>query len=198
LAEESPTLAPDEHGVWGIPPGVVWLIDPLDGTTNYAHGLPVFCVSVGVALDGEPVAGAIYDPLRDELFSGARGLGAALNGAALPSLHPLPLDQALLGLDWSSDPRVRARSLAAAATILSVCHTGRALGSAALGHVYVAARRVHLYYHFHLQPWDVAAAAAILREVGGEIRRPEGGAWRLGEPALLSGHPALLDRLPPL
>jgi myo-inositol-1(or 4)-monophosphatase len=197
LAEEDPAGHKVTDGRWEIPPGVVWVVDPLDGTTNFTTALPFSCVSVGVSIDGDPVVGAIYDPYRDELFTAMRGHGAHVNGRPLPLLATVDLRRAVIGVDWARAPHVRQRALATLAALAPHCHTARALGSAALAQAYVASGRVHLYFNFGLQPWDVGAGAAMILEVGGILRQPGGEAWRLGEPALLAGHPALLDEAQP-
>ncbi len=194
LAEEMPEGKPDQNGVWSIPSsGVVWMVDPLDGTTNFTVGLPLVCTSVGVAVDGQPVAGAIYDPLRGELFLAAHGLGATLNGRPIGPLSPVPLGEAVVGVDWSHAPSTREQMIGATVALARQCRTIRAIGSAALALAYSACGRVQLYYNFGIQPWDVAAGAVLIREVGGDLCRPQGSPWHLGEPWVMAGHPALLQ-----
>ncbi len=192
LAEEAPGVQPDEHGIWPIPPGVVWAVDPLDGTTNYTTGLPFVCVSVGVAIDREPVVGVIYDPLREEVIAAGRGLGATLNGQPLDALLPTSLMESVAAVDWSHAPETREHMAGVVLALSRHCRTVRALGSAALAMAYIACRRVQLYANFGLQPWDTCAAAAIIRAVGGELWQPGGGSWQFGESALMAGHPNLL------
>ncbi len=120
---------------------VRWLIDPLDGTTNFAHHNPNFCVSIAAAENGYPVVGVIYDPLRDELFAARRGGGATLNGAPLRTSGVLTLDAATFSADWPRDPVLRAELWRRAGTLLPLARTLRCLGSAALNMVYVAAGR---------------------------------------------------------
>lgn len=198
LAEEDPVGQPHGEERWEIPGDVVWMVDPLDGTTNYTTGLPMVCTSVGVAIDGEPAAGVIYDPLREELFMGVRGQGASLNGRPLAPLQPHGLDKSVVSLDWAHDPSKRDRSLAVVSALAARCRTVRALGSAALGLAYVAQGRVDFYFNFGLQPWDIAAGAVIIREVGGVLCHPGGEALQLGKPAIFAAHPALLDEVLPL
>ncbi len=198
LAEEDSEAYRRENDRWYIPDGFVWAIDPLDGTTNYTTGLPINGVSVGVLIDGKPVVGAIYDPLREELFLGASGQGATLNGRPIPPLRAIPLDDAIVSLDWGHSPISRERSLAGAVALAPRCRTVRALGSAALGLAYAACGRVGVYLNFGLQPWDMAAGAVLVIETGGDLRHPYGDDWRLDEPALIAGHPTLLDEAQPL
>lgn len=195
LAEEDPAVHPDEHGQWHIPGGIVWIIDPLDGTTNYTNTLPMVSVSVGVAIDGEPVAGVIYDPLREEMFEGTQRVGATLNGKPLPRLTHAPLTASVICLDWAREPDRRRRTVASIVALYSVCRTLRALGSAALGLAYIASGRVQGYFHYGIQPWDCSAGAVIVQETGGKLVRPDGTPWQFGETELLAGHPMLMDEM---
>lgn len=198
VAEEDPESHFAEDGIWRLPPGLLWVVDPLDGTSNFASGIPFSCVSVGVAQDGIPIVGAIYDPYRDEMFSAAQGQGARLNNQPVPPLAPTLLRNAIIGIDWAHAPHVRHRALTTIAALGPHCRTARALGSAALALAYVACGRMQLYFSFGLQPWDVGAAAVLIREAGGQLRQPDGAPWRLGEPALLAGHAAILEEALPL
>lgn len=193
LAEENPDSKPGEDGNWSIPDGPVWMVDPIDGTTNYVFTLPLFCVSIGVALDGKPAAGVIYDPLRDELWAGAVGSGATLNGDELPQLEALPLERSILCVDWGHDPAIRQEMFQTVGALLHHFQTFRSLGSAALGLAYVANRRVQLYGAFALAPYDLGAGAALIRAVGGGLITPDGQPWQLGRSKILAGHPAVLD-----
>lgn len=195
LAEEDLSTHPAPGEAWVIPQGIVWVVDPVDGTTNFTTGLPFFCVSVGAVLNGDPVAGAIYDPIRDELFLGARGLGVMVNGVPLTPLRPVELIAATVALDWAHDPAMRQRAAGNVAALVDRCQSVRSLGSSALGLAYVAAGRLHAYFNYGLQPWDVAAGVVMLREVGADLRAPDGGPWRFGQLAAVAGHPALLAEL---
>lgn len=175
-----------------IPDGVTWIIDPLDGTTNYALGVPMFSVSVGVAYDGQPVLGVIYDPIREEMFSGAVGNGATLNDRPLLHLEPIALEDAIIGVDWAHANADRAKILTTLNAIAPHCRTVRTLGSAALALAYVAAGRLSLYFYTGLWPWDAAAGVALIREVGGVVLRPDGSPWGFESAGLVAGHPELL------
>ena len=194
LAEESAGPEPPD-GVWTVDDGITWAVDPVDGTTNFTLNLPMFCTSVGVVQDGKPIAGAIYDPLRDELFSAALGLGASLNGERLHAIKPTTLNEAVIGVDWSHEPARRQQIVELVAGLAHHCRTVRSLGSAVLGLAYVAAGRLHAYANFGLKPWDTAVGAVLINELGGEIRRPDGKPWTFGESWLVAGHPALLDEI---
>jgi len=195
LAEENPLERPNSQGVWPIRDGVVWTVDPLDGTTNFTTGIPMFCTAVGAAIDGEPVAGAIYDPMRDEMIVAARGLGATLNGKPLPPLGQVRLRHSTVSLDWSRGKLTRQQVVRFVDDLAHACRTLRALGSAALALGYVGLGRVQVYLNFGLQPWDTGAAAAIIREVGGELWRIDGTPWVFGEPGLIAGHPSVLEEV---
>jgi len=194
-AEEDPRIKPSADGRWPIPDGVVWVIDPLDGTSNYVSQLPLVGVSVGAVIDGVPVAGAIYDPLGNELFEGGLGRGATLNGRPLQPLAIVALEDSMISMDFARDPEIRARAVASFAALSPRCRTLRTLGSAALALAYVAAGRLQAYLHFNLQPWDVGAGAVMIRETGGELRSPEGAIWQLEQVAVMAGHPELLDQI---
>jgi len=194
LAEESAGPEPAD-GVWTVGEGITWAVDPIDGTTNFTLNLPMFCTSVGVVQDGVPIAGAIYDPLRDELFGGAYGHGAWLNGERLPAVVERPLNEAVIAVDWSHELARRQQIIETVDGLAHHCRTLRALGSAVLGLAYVAAGRLHLYANFGLKPWDSAAGAVLIHVLGGEIRRSDGKPWTFGESWLMAGHPALLDEI---
>jgi myo-inositol-1(or 4)-monophosphatase len=168
----------EEAGGDPIDDGVVWVVDPLDGTTNYAHRIPSFCVSIGVMEAGKPLVGIIHDPLRDEIFVAERGGGAALNGESLRVSSVSDFGHTLLGLDWTHDNAHRERVLDHLAEILPRCGTVRALGSAALGLAYVAAGRLDGYFHLSLKPWDAAAGVLLIEEAGGRCTTPERAPYR--------------------
>jgi myo-inositol-1(or 4)-monophosphatase len=178
LGEEGPGTA-DLLG-----PRPVWIVDPLDGTSNYARRLPTFSVSVAVAEAGHVLAGAIYDPLRQETFYAERGQGAFVRRGSAPP-EPLrvsatdDLARALVALDWPREPRMRAQALAALGRVAVACHTVRSLGSAALELAYVAAGRLDAYFQLALQPWDAAAGWLLVNEAGGRVTTPGGGEWGL-------------------
>jgi myo-inositol-1(or 4)-monophosphatase len=150
---------------------LIWVVDPIDGTTNYSRNQPIFCVSVAAVslVDGKPLAGAIYDPMQDELFSAAAGQGAWLNGRRLRVSPVATLAEAVVGLDWSRNHRTR-RSTAEVVTYLADhAFTLRAIGSAALAMAWVAAGRLDAYLNYNLYAWDFAAAQLLAEEAGGEL-----------------------------
>lgn len=151
---------------------VIWVIDPVDGTTNYSRQLPVFCVSIAAAVPGTgPVVGVVYDPLRQECFYGVKGKGAWLNGRSLQTSPITDLSQAIIGLDWSHNKQKRQSVLNSLPHFAHQVQTVRAFGSAALALAWVAAGRLDAYLNYNLQPWDTAAAGLLINEVGGKIGR---------------------------
>ena len=161
-----------EEGSGDDRPGATWrwVIDPLDGTMNYAHGYPRFCVSIGVQRDGEPALGVVYDPLLDELFSARRGEGAQLNGRPLRVSEEDDLGRALLATGFAYDVHRSAEdNLNHFAKFVKTARGLRRDGSAALNLCYVAAGRFDGYWELKLHPWDVAAGNLIVEEAGGRV-----------------------------
>lgn len=146
-----------------------WLIDPLDGTTNFAHGLPHFAVSIGLEDEAGALVGVVYDPMRDELFAAARGAGATLNGRPLAVSATDDLLHALLVTDFSYDLAQREAQAAAWRAFLVQVQAIRQTGSAALNCCYIAAGRLDGYWERSIAPWDVAAGALIAAEAGGRV-----------------------------
>jgi myo-inositol-1(or 4)-monophosphatase len=149
-----------------------WIVDPLDGTVNYANGIPVFCVSIGLAVDGRPVAGAVYDPVRDEMFTAVAGRGAHLDGVQIR--HPSKDKLSDLVLSWSSAAGLgpRARQLRKRIRVT------RNLGSAALALAYVGNGRFDGFIQIGgLSAWDICAAGLIATEGGAVVTARDGGPW---------------------
>jgi myo-inositol-1(or 4)-monophosphatase len=177
-----------------------WIIDPLDGTTNYAHGYPRFCVSIGVEREGERYLGVVYDPLMDELYHAVRGAGAFRNGRAIRVSPETRLDRSLLATGFAYDRRSsEIDNLDHFAAFLKRARALRRDGSAALDLCYVAGGRLDGYWELKLQPWDVAAGALLVEEAGGRFSDFAGtGAARSGREVVASNghiHAAMLERL---
>jgi myo-inositol-1(or 4)-monophosphatase len=152
-----------------------WVFDPLDGTTNYAHGLPIFCSSLALEIDGRPEVGAIYDPTRRELFTAERGEGARLNGVPLRVSGTDQLLDALLVTGFPYYVHQQSGDLVALfGEFLARARAVRRLGSAAIDLCYVAAGRFDGFWEQHLKPWDVAAGALMIEEAGGRITGMDG------------------------
>jgi myo-inositol-1(or 4)-monophosphatase len=177
-----------------------WVIDPLDGTTNYAHGYPRFCVSIGVERDGERAAAAVYDPLLDELYTALRGGGAWVGRRRLRVSDTAALDEALLATGFAYDVRTSEEdNLDHFAALVKRARAVRRDGSAALDLCYVAAGRFDGFWELKLHPWDVAAGLLILDEAGGRASDLRGGPVpRSGRELVASNgalHAALLEAL---
>jgi myo-inositol-1(or 4)-monophosphatase len=177
-----------------------WLIDPLDGTTNYAHGLPIFAVSIALERSGVLELGVAYDPSREECFVAERGRGATLNGEAIRVSSVGTLDQALLVTGFPYDIRTTAETNLPEYAALSVrAQAVRRLGSAVLDLCYVACGRLDGFWELTLGPWDMAAGGLIVREAGGRVTDVRGGPWRLEGPGILASngpvHDAILSGL---
>jgi myo-inositol-1(or 4)-monophosphatase len=156
----------------------VWVVDPLDGTTNYSRRLPIFGVSIGVVHQGELEVGVVYDPLGDHLFAARRGQGATLNGSPLQVSAIDRVSDAVVGLDWARAHKDRREILARLVRIAPACGTVRGLGSAALGLCYVAAGWIDAYFNVGLKPWDMAAGLLLIQEAGGRVTDLAGNAWQ--------------------
>ena len=146
----------------------LWVLDPVDGTANFARGVPHFCISLALLEYGLPVMGAIYDPERDELFSAATGQGAFLNGARMQVSTVAQLAQASVELGWNSR-LPREHYLGLVDRVLGAGAAFRRAGSGALGLAYVAAGRSDAYVEMHINAWDVAAGLLVVTEAGGVV-----------------------------
>jgi myo-inositol-1(or 4)-monophosphatase len=152
-----------------------WIIDPLDGTTNFLHGLPHFCISIALERSGEIVAGVILDPVKDEMFWAEKGAGAFLNDRRLRVSARRQIGNALVATGTPYGQRAdRPRYLRQLDAIMAQVADVRRLGAAALDLAYVAAGRYDGYWEFGLHPWDVAAGVLIVREAGGYVSEPDG------------------------
>jgi myo-inositol-1(or 4)-monophosphatase len=189
----------EEGTVGGSDPRFRWLVDPLDGTTNYAHGLPFFCTSIAFEQEGRVVIGLTYDPLRDELFLAQRGRGATLNGRRLTVSPTEVLINSMLATGFPYDRTHLARALSQFGTFSRTSRAVRRLGSAALDAAYVAAGRLECYWEAIVKPWDVAAGWLLVEEAGGLVTDLTGGPFSLesGEILATNGplHPLMLAGL---
>jgi myo-inositol-1(or 4)-monophosphatase len=157
----------------------LWLVDPLDGTTNYAHGYPASCVSIGVLRRGRPVLGGVYDPSRDELFLAEKGRGTTLNGRRIHVSAPRKVADSLLITGFAYDRAKRPDFyLERFKAFLTRSHGIRRSGSAALDMAWIAAGRADGFWEFKLNPWDVAAGWMLVREAGGKVTDFAGKDWR--------------------
>jgi len=173
-----------------------WLVDPLDGTTNYAHGLPIFCSALALEIDGRAEVGAVYDPTRRELFTAERGEGARLNGAPLRVSATATLIDALLVTGFPYDVHQKSGDLVALfGEFLGRARAVRRLGSAAIDLCYVAAGRLDGFWEQHLKPWDVSAGALMLEEAGGRITGMDGTPFNAAAGHLVASNGHLHDQM---
>jgi myo-inositol-1(or 4)-monophosphatase len=194
LAEESGRSGTDDH---------VWIIDPLDGTTNFLHGFPVFAVSIAVEHRGRLQHAVVYDPMRQEFFTASRGEGAQLEGRKIRVSAQRGLEGSLIGtgLPFRAGVDYVDEYLAMLKVIMSTAAGVRRPGAAALDLAYVAAGRLDGFWEFGLKPWDTAAGSLLIQEAGGRVGTPAGAEYALG-PNIVAGNPkvyeGLLEALGPL
>ena len=171
---------------------VTWFVDPIDGTTNYAHGLPIFCASLALELDGRIEVAAIYDPTRRELFTAERGGGAYLNGSPLRVSRAGRLIDALLVTGFPYDIHQHAEAiLGLFGAFIRRARAVRRLGSAALDMAYVAAGRFDGFWEDGLKPWDVAAASLLVEEAGGTVTGTDGSPFLVRAGHVLAAAPSV-------
>lgn len=173
-----------------------WVFDPLDGTVNYAHGLPIFCASLALEVDGAPVVAAVYDPLREELFTAERGAGARLNGAPLRvSTTPALVDAMLCtGFPYDVHETV-AEVIGLFGAFVAEARAVRRLGSAALDLCYLAAGRFDGFWEQRLHPWDMAAGALLVTEAGGRVSTMAGAPFDSREGSIVATNGLLHDAM---
>jgi myo-inositol-1(or 4)-monophosphatase len=173
-----------------------WVFDPIDGTNNYAHGLPIFCSSLALEVDGRGEIGAIYDPTRKELFVGERGGGAFLNGRPIHVSEAATLVESMLVTGFPYDIHKRIPEIVGLfGDFVGKARAVRRLGSAALDICYVAAGRMDGFWEQDLKPWDIAAGAIILEEAGGKVTDFNGGPFSSRRPQLLATNGRIHDQM---
>ena len=200
-----------QHGIYGeegtrerMEQEFRWYVDPLDGTTNFAHGFPQFCVSMGLeqrgpALtadeDGTIVAAVIYDPMRDELFTAERGRGASVNGKPLHASKTAALAESLVATGFPSRKRHQSPNIHFYHEFTLRSHGVRRAGSAALDLAYVAAGRLEAFWEFNLNPWDTAAGVLLVTEAGGRVSDFAGGNFKLESQEVLATNGLIHDEM---
>ncbi len=163
-----------------------WVIDPLDGTSNYVHGFPYYCVSIGLEFQGELVLGVVYDPNRDEMFSAFRDQGAKLNGKVINTSSIKSLDHAMLVASLPVGTNGRDIAVDRFLKVLPEAQALQRTGSAAINLCYVAMGRIEGYWSSNLKPWDMAAGVLICRESGGTVTSIEDESFTIEAPSLLA------------
>lgn len=154
--------------------GYKWVVDPLDGTTNYAHGLPIYCVSIGVELDGKPILGVIYAPSLDEMYCAERGGGATRNGQPIHVSTTDDLEKSLLVTGFPPTVRSHGTNVEHFASFVTQARAVRRLGSAAIDMAWTACGRFDGFWEPRLSPWDMCAGCVIVEEAGGRVTRYDG------------------------
>jgi myo-inositol-1(or 4)-monophosphatase len=173
-----------------------WIVDPLDGTTNYAHGVAIYCVSIALEVDRRIELGVAYDPSLDELHVAERGRGATVNGERLAVSSTATLDESLLTTGFPYNIReTRDTNLKEYAAFALRCRGVRRLGSAVLDLAWVAAGRLDGFWELRLGPWDVAAGRLLVEEAGGRVTNLEGGALDLDAPAVVASNGRIHDAM---
>lgn len=168
-----------------------WYVDPLDGTTNFAHGFPVYNVSIGLERAGELIAGVIFDPIRNEMFTAERGAGAYLNDRRIRVTATARLEDSLAATGFPSRKRHQSVNIHFYYQLAMLSHGVRRAGAAALDLAYVACGRLELFWEFALKPWDMAAGVLLVREAGGLCTDMHGGVLDLRGPHVLADNGAL-------
>lgn len=187
----------EEGGLTGADASFRWIVDPLDGTTNYAHGYRFFCVSIGLEIDRELQLGVVYDPVTEELFTAEKGQGARLNGQPIGVSPQDVLVDSLVATGFSYDREQMQRNLDLFGRVMLKVQAIRRDGAAALDLCYVACGRFDAFWELHLSPWDVAAGKLMVEEAGGRVTDLRGKSWQMrgGEVLASNGtlHPVLLE-----
>jgi myo-inositol-1(or 4)-monophosphatase len=182
----------EEGGLTDSPSEYRWVVDPLDGTTNFAHGYPVFCVSIALEQQGETVLGVVYDPMRDELFSAERGSGAALNSRPIHVSKTQELGRSMLSTGFPYDIRTsNLTNLENWANFATAAQALRRTGAAAIDLCYVACGRFDGFWELSLSPWDTAAGALIVTEAGGRLSDFSGGSFSNYRPQMVASNGAI-------
>ena len=176
-----------------------WIVDPLDGTLNYAHGFPFYCVSIALEIEGELHVGVVLDSFRNELFTAVRGEGATMNGAPIQVTKEEVLRSAMLATGFPYNPDTASDNIEVFARMMHRCRAIRRPGAAALDLCYVACGRLDGFWELKLNAWDVAAGVLIVQEAGGRVSGPNGEMYNVEDKVLVSSngvlHEALLEGL---
>ena len=185
LSEESPAESGES--------GFTWIVDPLDGTRNYALQVPHFCVMVALAHGNEPVIGVTYDPLREEIFTAETGKGAFMNGMAVEATRHSSLEECVLAFEMGYIDDMAAKALKLVGGLWPNMQAVRVMGSAGLGLAYAACGRVDLFFHHKLSPWDIAAGIILTREAGGLVVDRYGGSRCLEDGSVIASSPHIVQ-----
>ena len=171
--------------------GFTWIVDPLDGTRNYASGIPVFSTVIGLVFDGEVLAGVNYDPIAKDMFEAQKGKGFYMNGNSASVSNREMIEECIIGMDMSYDNQGASNGLDIISKIWPGMQTARIMGSAALGISYAAAGLIDLYFHHKLAPWDQVSGILMLEEAGGIITDRQGAAAGLYSDGIVASNKIL-------
>lgn len=184
----------EESGYYQDQAEILWIIDPLDGTNNFLHAFPFFCVSIAVCIKDRIEHGVVYDPLRHECFAASRGQGAKLNDRRLRVSKEKQLSKALLGSGYPSHRNARIHH-ADYESLIHQCAGIRKTGSSALDLAYVASGRLDGFWDFGLKPWDIAAGSLLIQEAGGLVSNLQGKEEFLFQEEIIAGTPKVFKPL---
>jgi myo-inositol-1(or 4)-monophosphatase len=185
----------EEGGGHEISSEYQWYVDPLDGTTNFAHGFPMFNVTLGLERQGERIAGVVFDPVRGEMFAAERGGGAFLNNRRIHVSSAARIEEALVATGFPSRKRHQNVNVHFYYQLAMITHGVRRAGSAALDLAYVACGRLDAFWEFGLNPWDMAAGLLLIEEAGGRVSDMRGGPAELRGPHIVGDNGGIHDSL---
>ena len=191
----SHSIVAEEGGGVSNPSEYRWYVDPLDGTTNFAHGFPVFNVTLGLEQQGEMIAGVIYDPTRNEMFAAEKGAGAWLNNRRIRASQATRLEDSLVATGFPSIKRHKNVNVHFYYQLAMLSHGVRRAGAAALDLAYVAAGRLDAFWEFGLNPWDMAAGILLVAEAGGRCTDMNGRPVVMRGPHLLADNGRIHDQI---
>jgi myo-inositol-1(or 4)-monophosphatase len=189
------SILAEESGREDAASRITWVIDPIDGTINYEHGFPVFCVSIGVAFGDVIKIGAVYDPTRDELFYAQEGKGAFLNGRKINVSSRDKIQDSLVATGFPYNLEGRIRNFDNFKTMLGSARAVRRPGSAAIDLSYIACGRLDGYWELGLSPWDTAAAQLLVKEAGGSVTTFYGGTYGIFEKEIVATNGKIHDEM---
>ena len=185
LAEESEPITKDSE--------FTWVVDPIDGTRNFAEGIPHFCIVIALAKGADIVCGVTYDPIRDEIFTAELGKGAYLNGSPIHVSQQKIISESVLGFDMGYVGYKAGLALDLVRHLWPNMQGVRLMGSSALGLAYAAADRLDIYFHHSLSPWDIASGLLIVQEAGGIVTDKQGQPANLYTPSIIASHKELVE-----
>ena len=185
LAEESSPIETSSE--------YTWVIDPIDGTRNFAEGIPHFCVIVALAKGSDVELGVVYDPIKDELFTAQKGMGSFLNGERIYITAKTDIADCLLGFDLGYVDQKAGTAIDMIRSLWPGFQSMRLMGSAGLGMAYASAGRIDLYFHHSLSPWDMAAGLVMAREAGGIVVDRQGNPANLFTPSVIVSNPKAIE-----